>query len=105
VWLQLAGLVRQAAAARLHRARRGLFQVGYGVYCWLVFLLLSVVSLIAIALLSAPQARFRFAHIAAKTMLRAVSMPLTVEGLERVHAGKTAVIVINHASYIDAIVL
>jgi 1-acyl-sn-glycerol-3-phosphate acyltransferase len=105
VWLQLAGLVRQAVAASLHRGGHGLTQVAYGVYCWLVFLLLSVGGLIALALLSAPQARCRFAHIAAKTMLRAMGIPLTVEGLEHLPAGKPAVIVVNHASYIDAIVL
>ena len=38
-------------------------------------------------------------------MLRAVGMPLTVEGLERLPAGKPAVIVVNHAKHFDAIVL
>lgn len=38
-------------------------------------------------------------------MLRAVGIPLSVEGLEHLPADKPAVIVVNHASYIDAIVL
>jgi len=105
VWLQLAGLVQQAVAASLRRGGNGLTQVAYSVYCWLVFILLSGVCVIAVSLLSVPQAGFRFAHIAARTMLRAMGMPLTVENLERLHAGKPAVIVVNHASYIDAIVL
>ena len=80
-------------------------QVAYGVYCWLVFLLLSGGALIALAfsprrkrasvLRTSPQER-----CSAQWVCR-----LTVEGLERLPAGKPAVIVVNHASYIDAIVL
>ncbi len=105
VWLQLAGLVRRAIAASLRRGRRGLTRLAYGAYCWLVFVLLSGSSLIALALLSTSQRRSRFAHIAAKMMLRTMGIPLSVEGIERLPSGKPTVIIVNHASYIDAIVL
>jgi acyl carrier protein len=105
VWLQLAGLIRQAGVASLRRIGHGVAGVGYGIYCWLVFLLLSGAGLIALALLSIPQARYRVAHIIARKMLRAVGIPVSVDGLEHLPAGKPAVLVVNHASYIDAMVL
>ena len=105
VWLQLAQLLRQAAVASLHRGVHGLTEIAYGIYCWLVFLLWSGGGLIALALLPTQRARYRFAHIAAKTLVRALGIPLTVEGIERLPADKPGVIVVNHASYIDAMVL
>ena len=105
VWLQLAQLLRQAAVASLHRSVHGLTEIAYGIYCWLVFLLWSGGGLIALALLPTQRARYRFAHIAARTLVRALGIPLTVEGIERLPADTPAVIVVNHASYIDAIVL
>jgi acyl carrier protein len=105
VWLQFADLIESALAAKLRRGGQRLRLRVYGVYCWLVFLSLSGAGLIALALLPARRARSRIAQIAAKTMVRAVGMPLTVEGLQNLPAGKSAVFVANHASYIDAIVL
>jgi 1-acyl-sn-glycerol-3-phosphate acyltransferase len=105
VWLQLARLVRQAVTARLHRAARALAQLGYGVYCWLVFLLLSAAGLVALALLPDPQLRLRFAGRAATTLVRGCSLPLVVHGLENLPADGPAILVANHASYIDAMML
>jgi 1-acyl-sn-glycerol-3-phosphate acyltransferase len=108
VWLQLAGLIRQAVAARLRRSARSLVQFAYGVYCWLVFLVLSAAGLALLCFLSDAQAR-RFAHRAARMLVRGCGIPLAVQGLEQLSselsAGKPAVIAANHASYVDAMIL
>lgn len=105
VWLQLAGLIQRAGVASLRRIGQGMARVGYGIYCWLVFLLFSGGGLNALALLSVPQARYCVAHIIARKMLRTVGIPVSVDALEHLPAGKPAVLVVNHASYIDAMVL
>ncbi|HEX8009768.1 MAG TPA: AMP-binding protein [Casimicrobiaceae bacterium] len=105
VWLQLARLVRQAVEAKLRRGARVAAQAAYGIHCWLLFLLLSAAGLLALALLSAPRARWRLAHGAAKTLVRGCGIPLAVEGLANLSADTPAVIVVNHASYTDAIML
>jgi 1-acyl-sn-glycerol-3-phosphate acyltransferase len=108
VWLQLGALIGQAVAARLRRGARSLAQFAYGAYCWLVFLVLSAVGVVALCLLSGAQAR-RLARGAARVLVRGCAIPLAVDGLEplssRLSTGKPAVIAANHASYVDAMIL
>ena len=105
VWLQLARLVREAVVARLRRGARALVEFGYGVYCWLVLLLVAAVGLTGLMLFSCPRTRLRLAHRAAKLFVRGCGIELSVNGLEHIHVGKPSVIVVNHASYIDAMIL
>ncbi|HTR58176.1 MAG TPA: AMP-binding protein [Casimicrobiaceae bacterium] len=105
VWLQLARLVRQALTARLGRALRALAQVAYGAYCWVFFVLLSSLCLPVLAMLSSPGARMRLARGVARTLVRGYGLSLLVKGLEHLPAGKPTVIAVNHASYIDAMIL
>ena len=108
VWLQLAGLIGQAVAARLHRSARSLAQFAYGAYCWLVFLVLCAAGLAPLCLLSGAPAR-RLARCAARALVRGCAIPVAVDGLEhlssRLSTGKPAVIAANHASYVDAMIL
>ncbi len=105
VWLQLARLVREAVLARLRRVARALVQLGYGVYCWLVVFLVAVVGLPGLMLVASPPMRLRLAHGAAKLLLRGCGIELSVNGLEHLRAGKPTIIVVNHASYVDAMIL
>jgi acyl carrier protein len=105
VWLQLALLIGNAIAARLRHGAHSLARFAYGGYSWLVFLSLSGLSVAVLALPLPPRARFLLAHAIAKTMLRALGLPLSIEGLERMPSSRPVVIVVNHASYLDAIVV
>ncbi len=105
VWLQVARLGARALAANLHRGVAALAQAAYGVYAWLVVVGMSTVGVPLLAVLPSTRARFRLAQFAAKALLRACGIPLDVDGLEHLAAGGPAVIVANHASYVDAFVL
>ena len=105
VWQQLAGLAAKALAVRLRRIASAIAQVAYGLYGWLVFSVLSIGGAVAFALLSDASARHRFVHRLARWVVRMMAIRVSVEGLERLPADKAAVIVVNHASYADAIVL
>jgi acyl carrier protein len=105
VWQQLAGLAAKALAVRLRRIASAIAQVAYGLYGWLVFSVLSIGGVAAFALLADASARHRFVHRLAQAVMRLMGIPVTVEGLERLPADGAAVIVVNHASYADAIVL
>ena len=105
VWLQLVRLVRRAAAARGYRALRDLGETAYGVYCWLLFVLLSLAGLPMLAVLPGQSARMRFARGVAKILVRSCGLTLSVTGLEHLPPQGAAVIVANHSSYLDAMVL
>jgi 1-acyl-sn-glycerol-3-phosphate acyltransferase len=105
VWLQLVRLVRQSAAARGWRAMRGLSEIIYGVYCWLLFIVVCAVGLPALVLLRSEGSRMRFGRLVARAVVRGCGLSLTVEGLEHVPAVGPVVIAANHSSYLDAMIL
>jgi 1-acyl-sn-glycerol-3-phosphate acyltransferase len=79
---------------------RTLLEVGYGIYAGLVFAVLSLATLIALVIVPGLERRRALTRATARAFLRAVGMPLTVMGLERLPAGQ-CVVVANHASYLD----
>ncbi|HUH91772.1 MAG TPA: AMP-binding protein [Casimicrobiaceae bacterium] len=105
VWLQLARLVGRAAAARCYRALRALGETGYGVHCWLLFVLVSLAGLPVLAILRRESARMRLARAVATILMRGCGLPVTVTGLEDIPPRGPAVIAANHSSYLDAMIL
>ena len=84
---------------------RALGQGAYGVYCWLLFVLVSAAGLPMLVLLRSEAARMRFAHRVARMLVRGCGLSVTVTGLEQLPADGRAVIAANHSSYIDAMIL
>jgi 1-acyl-sn-glycerol-3-phosphate acyltransferase len=66
---------------------------------------MSCASIFAWPVVCASSRRKAFAHVIARKMLDAAGIPLKVEGLAHLPAGRPAVLVVNHASYVDAMVL
>jgi 1-acyl-sn-glycerol-3-phosphate acyltransferase len=79
-------------------------RVIFGVYAWIVFVVIALITLLALLLIPDMLARRRAASIAAKASLRCMFMRLQVEGLAQLPVGQ-CVVAANHASYIDAIVI
>lgn len=105
VWRQLAILVARAVLGRLRRAVRSLGRVAYGICAWLVFVPLATVGLLSLPLLPAPGARMRLARALARAIVGILRIPVGVSGIERLRVDRASVLVTNHASYVDAIVL
>ena len=104
-WLQLAALVARANAAKLGRSAAALRRIAYATYAWLMLASVAVGCLVRLAIARDPPARYAVAHQAAATLARRCRIALTLEGREHLaHAGP-AVIVANHASYVDALAL
>ena len=76
----------------------------YAAYAWLLFLAVGVGTLLLLALLPGRARRRAAARAAARALLLAAGMPLTVRFAGRLPAGQ-CVVVCNHASYLDGIVL
>ena len=76
----------------------------YALWTALVFLGVGLTALLLLAVLPDVARRRAAARAAARTFLRLVAMPLTVRFPEHIPPGQ-CVVVCNHASYLDGIVL
>lgn len=104
VWLQVARLGLRGAAARLRRVGTGAARLGFGLWAWAVGSGIAAAGWLGALTVSGVDRRRRLAHRLARAGLRAAGVRLTVEGEQNLPAG-AHVLVCNHASYLDAIVL
>ena len=79
-------------------------RLGYALWALLVFLVVGLSALLLLVVLPGVGRRRAAAHTAARTFLRLAGLPLIVKFPERLPAGQS-VVVCNHASYLDGIVL
>ncbi len=103
LWLQLA---RLGGAGLRHRMVVGFSRVAarlYGIWAWSMFGLAALPAVAGILLLPGIERRWRFAAVLARASAWACGIPLRVDGLQ--HMATPTVLVANHASYVDAIVL
>lgn len=77
---------------------------GYGLWCWVVFLSVSLTATALMAIVPFMHRRRQIVHFAARSIFGLVACPVTVEGLEYLPAGP-CVVVANHASYVDGVVM
>jgi 1-acyl-sn-glycerol-3-phosphate acyltransferase len=103
VAIQLARLSLSAAARRLRVPLGRVARALLAAWWWMLFSLGALCG-VAMAALPSLSWRKRAARAVARGLLRASGLPLSVEGGSRVPGGPT-VVVANHASYLDWLVL
>lgn len=103
-WWQMVRLVAGSLLPQLWRLAAAVPHRLYGTYAWLVFLLLAVPTWLLTALAPTPAWAWGVNRLAARALLKLVALPLTVHGADKLPA-EPCVLVANHASYIDVIVL
>ena len=104
-WQQWLALAASAAAARARRVGRSAGRRAWGLWAWGVFCSLSAVAWCAVMLLPGVASRRRVAWMLARSAIRLIGLPLRVDGLDRLPAAGPRIVVANHASYLDAILL
>jgi 1-acyl-sn-glycerol-3-phosphate acyltransferase len=106
VWWQLARLAMSAVMPQIRRALARAAEFAYGLYIWICFALLAPLTWLASVLSRTPRASWRVSRAGARALFRLSGTRLTVQGLEHVPPpGSRYVLVANHASYLDGIVL
>ncbi|MDH3526226.1 MAG: AMP-binding protein [Gammaproteobacteria bacterium] len=105
VWWQFTRLLLTSLRPRLHSVWRRLADTAYAVYAHFIFWMLAPSVWLLIAVL--PRLRWRWAVIrgGARLLFRLCRIPLQVDGAEQLPQGQACVIISNHASYIDGVVL
>ena len=103
--LQVMRLALGAAALRLRFGLSAAGQAVFALYAWLVFWLLAPATWLATLATRTPAAAWRLGGAAARLLLRLTGIPLTVRGLEHLPRDRPCVVVSNHASYLDGLIL
>jgi 1-acyl-sn-glycerol-3-phosphate acyltransferase len=102
---QVLRLVLQALAVQGRRFGARLRGAGFGLRTMLCFWLLAPPVWLLTLAMPSPAAAWALCHRAARLLLRLAGVPLQVSGLERWSVARPGVIVCNHASYLDGMVL
>ena len=105
VWWQVVRLALASLRPRLRSALRRFADTGYAAYAHFIFWLLAPPVWLMVALLPRASWRWVVMRQAARLLLRLCRIPLSVEGLEHLPGQQACVIVTNHASYLDGVVL
>ncbi|MBI2312674.1 MAG: AMP-binding protein [Betaproteobacteria bacterium] len=105
LWLEAARLAWREAAGRLRRSSAAASGLLYAAYAWTLFWLLATPTWTMASLLPRPAWSWAVSRIGARLLARATRTPFFVEGLEHLPQAAPCVLVANHASYLDGIVL
>ncbi len=105
VWLQVASLGLAGLGPGLRRGARNALDVLYSAYAWLVFWLVAPVGWLVTVLLPRRSWRRGFVKALCRLLLRLYGLRVFVHGREHLAGCPPCVLVANHASYFDAIVL
>lgn len=104
LWWQVLRLTLAAGRAQGARASRLVGETLYAAWWWTVVVAAGFAGWLALLLLPPRAWRWAALRRIARSALSALAVPLTVTGLDRLPRGP-AVLVFNHASYMDVLVL
>ncbi len=106
VWLQITRLLIAGFGPQCRRLTRSLATRAYAVWTWLSFAALAIVIWLLAWLPLPRRALWRSARLLARTAAAAAGISIRVRDADRLPtAGQTAVLVANHQSYLDGIVM
>ncbi|RZL91122.1 MAG: acyl-phosphate glycerol 3-phosphate acyltransferase [Variovorax sp.] len=104
-WRQLVRLVAGAAAAQAQRSTRSAVRLAWACWAGAVFSLAGIGAWLTTMVLPDIALRRRAAHAWARSATRLAGVQVRIEGIERLPASSAALLVANHASYADSILL
>ena len=104
LWVQIVWLLVSGFGHRLRRVRRWLLELFYAGYWWVLLLAMACLVWPTVILLPDKSQRHRVLHSAARCFLWATGASPSVKWEDRLPDGGI-MIVANHASYLDALVI
>jgi acyl carrier protein len=105
VRLQVARMALQSGLAAARRGLRRLACVLYAARAWSAFGLLAPLAWIAVVVAARPPLAWRVGGKFARVFFRLAGIPVEVSGLERLPGAEPYVLLANHGSYLDGILL
>ncbi|MDX1433111.1 MAG: 1-acyl-sn-glycerol-3-phosphate acyltransferase, partial [Gammaproteobacteria bacterium] len=105
VWVQFARLALASLAPRSRRALQRAGDLAFAAWMWLVLGAIFVLVWPTVLILPGIERRWRLVAAAARTLLALGGARPAASGLEQVPASGAFVLVANHSSYLDGVVL
>lgn len=104
-WWQIASLAVDAVILQLQRSATRIADAGFAARAWAVVCLVAPVVWFVTSVTTRPSWAWAVGRVGARLLLWLTGTPLTASGLEYVPRGSPCVLVVNHASYLDGMVL
>ena len=104
-WWQVASLAAGAVIPQLQRWATRAAAWGFAAWALTVFCLVAPVVWLVTSVTPRPSGAWAVGRAGARLVLWLTGTPVTVSGLEHVPRGAPCVLVVNHASYLDGMVL
>ncbi len=104
VWWQLTRLASASVGLQMRHLNHLLAEVAYAIWWWLVVGLSFPIGWLTVLILPRLAWRWTVLRAVARAALGAVGASVSVQGIERIACGN-AMLVFNHSSYVDALVL
>jgi 1-acyl-sn-glycerol-3-phosphate acyltransferase len=98
-------LAWSAVVPQVRRSLRAVLDSLYGIYVLLVLGVIGATTWITCALVPSTGWCWRFTHRMVRLFLCLAGIPLAVRGLEHVPSGRACVLAVNHASFLDGLVM
>jgi fatty-acyl-CoA synthase len=105
VWLQLARLAAASSAGRIRAALRRTAEVAYGCYAVAMFALLLLPAWLFVLITPSRKSAARVTTAALRAYLRVAGWRVRVDGREHLRETVPRMLVANHTSYADIVVL
>ncbi|MGD8710587.1 MAG: AMP-binding protein, partial [Ectothiorhodospiraceae bacterium] len=105
VWQQVARMTLRSLFARLRLRVRRIGEWTYAAYAWTVFALAALPVWLLALVLPRRSWRWRVARLAARLAALVTGLRIERAGLENLPRNAQCILVANHASYLDALVL
>jgi len=97
--------VSSAVLARIRRSAHAALDSSYGIYVLLLLGVVGATTWVTCVLVPSTGWCWRFTHHMGRLFLRLAGMRLTVRGLEHVPSRRPCVLAVNHASFLDGLVM
>lgn len=104
-WLQLVRLSLAGIVPQLRRMIRATLEWLYAAWCWLLFGLLGLPIWLLVFVLPWVGARWQVVRLGMRLLLRLSGTRLTLHGLHNFSLERPCILVANHASYLDSLIL
>lgn len=105
LWRQGVRLAAAGAGTWLRRGMAGTVAWSYAAYAWTVFIMGAAAAIVGVGVLPSLRARQRWCKSVARATAAAAGLRLATEDPQHLRGDRAQVVVANHASYLDALVL
>ena len=105
VQMQLLRLAYSGMKTQIRRTGILAKETLYAGYVWILFVAVAAIAWPAISLLPSAVWSWKVSRFAARLFLRMAGIEITVRGLANLQAGTPSVLVANHSSYLDGLIV